>query len=190
RRWALRPQRGGCWRYRQLRRPVARTYFAARRIRRLSAPTASSEGPAATESAPPTKGRSTTATAEIPESRRADVTTVSRARTDDRFIPLQTISSSFLSRRQIMFERASQLAEHAANNVSRRQFLGRFGSAALGAAAAAGGLLALPTVARAGRRHDKPCGPNQHRSTCPSGLVVCCDRGKQCQNTPNGQFCI
>ena len=88
-----------------------------------------------------------------------------------------------------MFAKFNKMAEQAATNVSRRQFLGRFGRAALGAATAAGGLLALPTVARAGRRQDKPCGPQQHRSTCPNGLVVCCDNGMKCQSTPNGYFC-
>jgi len=89
-----------------------------------------------------------------------------------------------------MFARFNKMAEQAATNVSRRQFLGRLGRAALGAATVAGGLLALPTVARAGRRHDKPCGTNQHKSACPSGLVYCCDRGQQCQSTPNGEFCV
>ena len=51
-----------------------------------------------------------------------------------------------------MFEKVSQIAEQAAPNVSRRQFLGRFGRSAAAIAAALGGLLALPQVAHAGKR--------------------------------------
>jgi hypothetical protein len=50
-----------------------------------------------------------------------------------------------------MLERFSQLAEQAATNVSRRQFLGRFGRGAMVVAAAAGGMLALPAISRGGR---------------------------------------
>jgi hypothetical protein len=56
-----------------------------------------------------------------------------------------------------MFEKVSQLAEHAATNASRRQFLGRFGRSALTVAAAAGGILALAAVSHAGRRQPRLC---------------------------------
>jgi len=51
-----------------------------------------------------------------------------------------------------MFEKLSQAAEQLATNVSRRQFLGRFGGGALALATAVGGLLALPDVAEAAPR--------------------------------------
>jgi hypothetical protein len=50
-----------------------------------------------------------------------------------------------------MLERFSQMAEQAATNVSRRQFLGRFGRGAMIVAATAGGLLTLPSAAKAAR---------------------------------------
>ena len=55
-----------------------------------------------------------------------------------------------------MLEKVSEIAEQAATNVSRRQFLGRFGGAAAATAAALGGLLALPAVAQAGKRVRNP----------------------------------
>jgi hypothetical protein len=48
-----------------------------------------------------------------------------------------------------MFDQIGRAAERAAAGVSRRQFLGRFGRGAVAAAAALGGLLALPTATRA-----------------------------------------
>ena len=59
-----------------------------------------------------------------------------------------------------MFEKFGQIAEQVATNVSRRQFLGRFGQAALGLATAAGGLLALSAAGPSIR----PCGPNSGAS--------------------------
>jgi hypothetical protein len=51
-----------------------------------------------------------------------------------------------------MFEKIGRLAETAANqvSVSRRGFLGRLGQGALAATGVLGGLLAIPTAARAG----------------------------------------
>jgi hypothetical protein len=49
-----------------------------------------------------------------------------------------------------MFDRVSEAAEKLATNVSRRAFLGRLGQGALGLAAVIGGVLALPSQARAG----------------------------------------
>lgn len=56
-----------------------------------------------------------------------------------------------------MFEKVSQVAEKAAANVSRRQFLGRFGRTAAGAAAALGGILALSGVAEGKRPTPALC---------------------------------
>jgi hypothetical protein len=50
-----------------------------------------------------------------------------------------------------MFEKIARAAEKAADGVSRRDFLGRFGKAALATAAALGGVLALPGGALANR---------------------------------------
>src|SRR5215510_4656703 len=108
-----------------------------------------------------------TATAEIPAIHRVDVN--------------RPISSSFIKRRRIMFERVSQLAEEAANNVSRRQFLGRLGRAAGAAAGMLGGLLLCPMDAHAGRRDNgNPCTPDV-KSHCPDGHVVCCPKGTKCR---------
>ncbi len=49
-----------------------------------------------------------------------------------------------------MFDRVSEAAEKLATNVSRRAFLGRMGQGALGLAAVIGGMLAIPSQARAG----------------------------------------
>lgn len=58
-----------------------------------------------------------------------------------------------------MFEKVSQAAEQMATSASRREFLGRFGAGALVAAAAIGGVLAIPAAARAGRQ-PRVCGAN------------------------------
>jgi hypothetical protein len=76
-----------------------------------------------------------------------------------------------------MIEKLSQLAEQAATNVSRRQFLGRVGRGAMIAAAAAGGLLAFPAAATAGRRCPGGyyvCGYDRR-----DGDVICCPRGNR-----------
>ena len=77
-----------------------------------------------------------------------------------------------------MFERVSQIAEQAATNVSRRQFFGRVGNAALVLAATLGGVLAIPGSAAAAVR---PCSSNAD-----------CHRGYVCVNgrcTPPPQLC-
>jgi hypothetical protein len=48
-----------------------------------------------------------------------------------------------------MFDRVGSLAERVATDVSRRAVLGRLGQGALGLAAVIGGVLALPSQARA-----------------------------------------
>ena len=84
-----------------------------------------------------------------------------------------------------MFDKLSQAAEQLATNVSRRQFLGRFGGGALALATAVGGLLALPDVAEAGRR---TCGPNS-AVQCPGRTVgALCgtpSRPGRCAGAPN-----
>jgi hypothetical protein len=67
-----------------------------------------------------------------------------------------------------MFERVSQLAEQAATTVSRRHFLGRFGTGALAAAAFLGSVLGTPTDSQAARR--RRCGGQ----ICPPGYDYCC----------------
>src|SRR5262245_32884071 len=51
-----------------------------------------------------------------------------------------------------MLERISHLAEQAATRASRRAFLGRLGSGAMGVAVAAAATLVLPGTLQAGRR--------------------------------------
>ena len=67
-----------------------------------------------------------------------------------------------------MLEKVSQLAEQAATTVSRRQFLGRFGTGALAAAAVLGGVLGSPTNSQAARL--RRCGGQ----ICPAGYNYCC----------------
>jgi len=80
-----------------------------------------------------------------------------------------------------MLEKVSQLAGLAAANVSRRQFLGRFGKAALLAAGALSTFLALPSSATAGR------GP---KFACPEGTRKCKGKGGHCwQCYPSNEPC-
>ena len=75
-----------------------------------------------------------------------------------------------------MFEKFMQAAERTADGVSRRQFFGRLGWAALAATAAAG-VLAAPGTAQAGPpiychlRCQRLCGGNQR---CYSGCIRRC----------------
>jgi hypothetical protein len=62
-----------------------------------------------------------------------------------------------------MFEKVSQTAEQLAMSASRREFLGRFGTGALVAAVAIGGILAIPAAARAGRQ-PRACGASSEGS--------------------------
>jgi hypothetical protein len=79
-----------------------------------------------------------------------------------------------------MFEMIGQVAERVATNVSRRQFLRRFGRAAFVAAAAVGGLAALPGVSQGGG-NPSICGPGSiagcvgmpEGTTCSAGLPGC-----------------
>lgn len=56
-----------------------------------------------------------------------------------------------------MLDKVSQLAEQMATNASRRAFLGRFGRGAMTAAAALGGILALPGRGEAARKPPAIC---------------------------------
>jgi hypothetical protein len=62
-----------------------------------------------------------------------------------------------------MFERLGQLAAQSARDLSRRQFLGNCGRAAMIVAAAAGGLLAWPADAEGGQ---KVCSPTFSLDQC------------------------
>ncbi len=56
-----------------------------------------------------------------------------------------------------MLDAITHVAEEVAMSVSRRQFLGRFGRGAM-AAAAVGGVLALPAIGQAARKPPAACG--------------------------------
>src|SRR5262245_23009067 len=56
-----------------------------------------------------------------------------------------------------MLDKINRLAEVAAVNVSRREFLGQLGRGAMAAAAFVGGLLAMPAVGDAGRKPPGVC---------------------------------
>ena len=68
-----------------------------------------------------------------------------------------------------MLEKINQVAEQMANNVSRREFVGRLGRVAAGVAALGGCLLANRD-AQAAKAAGKQC----HRQTCPAGSPYCC----------------
>jgi len=80
-----------------------------------------------------------------------------------------------------MLERVSQLAEQAAANVSRRQFLGRIGKGAGMTAAVLGGLLIHSPPAWAGRKVRMCADPSSY-SEC-SGLPV----GSPCSYAGGGK---
>ena|SRR5688572_32879730 len=75
-----------------------------------------------------------------------------------------------------MLEKVSQLAEQAATNVSRRQFLGLLGRGAMVVAAAAGGLLALPGAAHA-KRPPRACDANSSSSCLGRNVGDVCFTG-------------
>lgn len=90
-----------------------------------------------------------------------------------------------------MFEQISQFAEQAATNVSRRQFLGRMGRGAMVVAAASGGLLALPAIARAARRNTL-CGTNSSIYCYTRAVGDACGAGGKCtvvKGTTNDCYC-
>lgn len=87
-----------------------------------------------------------------------------------------------------MFEKLMQAAEQLATGVSRRQFLGRLGRAALAAAAVVGGAAAMAGEARAGGG----CPQGTHRVSCfvRSPSTICCPAGKRCSCNHTGCGCV
>jgi hypothetical protein len=63
-----------------------------------------------------------------------------------------------LQRRRAVFEKLNQIAEHAAANASRREFMGRLGRGAMAAAATVAGILAFVDEAEAGGQTVACCG--------------------------------
>lgn len=76
-----------------------------------------------------------------------------------------------------MFEKVSQTAEQIATSASRREFLGRFGRGAMAAAAALGGVLALPGQSAAARKPPYVC-PGDSYTNCIGDL-----EGSVCSGT-------
>jgi hypothetical protein len=84
-----------------------------------------------------------------------------------------------------MFEKFNQMAEQAATNASRRQFLGRVGRGALIAAGAVASFVAFGSEAQAGRcRRRKPGCTSD--ANCPRGHI--CVAGK-CVKGVRNQAC-
>ena len=84
-----------------------------------------------------------------------------------------------------MFEKLNQIAEQAATNASRRQFLGRIGRGAMAAAAVVSGLLVFPDDAEAA---TKVCGPGSYFSCAGRPLGSQCgtpSRPGRCSGAPN-----
>lgn len=87
-----------------------------------------------------------------------------------------------------MLETFNRMAEQAATGVSRRQFLGLLGSAALAAAAASGGLMAMSDIAQAARGVCSPastglCKGLPFNHACGRG------RGARCRPITNTGIC-
>jgi hypothetical protein len=95
-----------------------------------------------------------------------------------------------------MFEKVLRLAEQTATQTSRRQFLGRFGRGAMSAAAAIGGLLALPTSTHAatdvcGSDSTASCVGKLPGATCNIGSSIgFCDQAPNCtcRTCPTGML--
>ena len=82
-----------------------------------------------------------------------------------------------------MFEKISHIAEQAATNVSRRQFLGRFGRSAAVTVTALGGFLTLPAVTQGGKRVQH-CSSGSSWGCVGKTVGAGCDggnRGSKCQ---------
>ena len=92
-----------------------------------------------------------------------------------------------------MFDRINQIAEQAATNVSRRQFLGRLGRGALGVATAVAGLLAISSAGQGASPWGRTCGFEsvfecQGRATgdaCENGAGRC----RRIRGTANSCYC-
>ena len=81
-----------------------------------------------------------------------------------------------------MFEKLTDIAEHAAATASRRQFLGQLGRAAATAAVALGGLLVVPSVGQGRGRSGGPQGPNK----CIRCSYICPDLSEIYVERPAG----
>lgn len=97
-----------------------------------------------------------------------------------------------------MFEKVSQIAEHAATSASRREFLGRLGRGALVAAGTAASFVAFGSEAQAGRRRCTTDGQCPRGHICEAGRCVrgvrppqACGTGSQtyCQGSVEGAGC-
>jgi uncharacterized ferredoxin-like protein len=80
-----------------------------------------------------------------------------------------------------MFEKIAQVAERAAESASRREFLGRFGRASAGLAAALGAVVVSAAAARAAGHQCKECG-----YTCADGTKKWLIGGRKCAATLDG----
>ena len=85
-----------------------------------------------------------------------------------------------------MLNKLNRLAEAAAENVSRRQFLGRLGHGAAAAAAATAGILAHPREALARRVKARCCYYRCGGRGGTTGRYVCRADGGAC---PGLRFC-
>ena len=83
-----------------------------------------------------------------------------------------------------MFEKLGQVAQDVATNVSRRQFLGRFGRAAIAAAALVGGLTTNATGGRSGPKDPVYCDPTISFGGCEGHLV-----GSLCRDAEGNGTC-
>jgi hypothetical protein len=77
-----------------------------------------------------------------------------------------------LSWSTLMIDKAQQLAQSAADSLSRRSFLGSIGRAAAGAALVCGGLLAQPKLVHAGRQFCDDYNPCRKGKVCFEGRCV------------------
>jgi len=79
-----------------------------------------------------------------------------------------------------MADKVTQLAQAAADGLSRRSFLGRFGRTAAVAAGVLGGMLMIPHQAQAGRRCESDW-------DCPQGQY-CHPVTRRCLRRANGDL--
>jgi hypothetical protein len=88
-----------------------------------------------------------------------------------------------------MFEKVSKVAEQAATNASRREFLGRLGRGALFAAGAAASFVAFGSEAQAGRRCCTTDGDCRNGRICEAGRCVKGVRPPQVCGMDSVPFC-
>src|SRR5262245_28190671 len=84
-----------------------------------------------------------------------------------------------------MFEKLGQRAQEVATSVSRRQFLGRFGCAAMAAAALVGGMATEANGGRGGPKHQVYCDPATSFPGCDAGHIV----GSSCRTVDGNGTC-